>query len=296
MKIICIDCQFNYKLWQNEVTALSSASFNETEMSVLADEIINGNSGTVVLYAMHLMEFKFGGFLDKIKNKTVLIPIGGEALSLGFANVEAEHITAVNRYVLYGGNPNSIALEKYIIAEILKFPSAIAPQPPAEMAFYGIFSFDFDTVYPSLSEYLKANKPDHTYHAAVFTLRHAWVNGNLAVVKAFCDSLRRHGIGAIPVFSSNDENSPEFAQLAEKCFSLGGKVFIQALINLNVFSVKAKNGRSVAEQSVLEYSRLGVPVFAPVQSVYLNEQDWRNSNNPLAQDMPTALITPETSV
>jgi cobaltochelatase CobN len=298
MRIICIDCQFSYTLWQNEVMPVSSGCFNkkefETELDALADDIINGNFRTVVLYTMHLMEFRFGGFLNKIKDKALLIPIGAEAISLGFANAEPEHIAAVNRYVLFGGNANIIALEKYIAAEITRESSAEAPEPPAEMPFFGLFSFDSDAVYPSLDDYLSAKKPAFEHYAGVFTHRYAWINGSLAATKTMCESLERRGIGAIPVFSSNDENSPEFAELVEKCFFLDGKVYIQALVNLNMFAIKAKDGRSVSEQSIVEYAALGVPVFAPVQSHYLTEEDWRNNNNPLAEDMPSALILPET--
>jgi hypothetical protein len=72
MRFICIDCQFNYKLWQNKVTAFSSERFNATELDALLNEIKNDGSSIVVLYAMHMMEFKFGAFLEKIKHKVTV--------------------------------------------------------------------------------------------------------------------------------------------------------------------------------------------------------------------------------
>jgi len=83
------------------------------------------------------------------------------------------------------------------------------------MAFYGIFGFDSQTVYPSLGEYLSAVKPTFAHYVAVFTHRHAWIGGNLAAIQAICEALERQGIGAIPVFSSNDASSPDFAELAD---------------------------------------------------------------------------------
>jgi cobaltochelatase CobN len=163
------------------------------------------------------------------------------------------------------------------------------------MAFYGIFRFDSDVVYTSLRAYLDDVKPPFHNYAAVYTHRHGWTHGNLAAIKAMCESLERHGIGAIPVFSSNDEYSPSFTELADRCFSIDGRVFVQLLINLNIFSIKAKDGRSVSEQSAVEYTRLGVPVFSPIQSHYLTEPEWRGRNNPIAGDMPSALIMPETN-
>jgi cobaltochelatase CobN len=284
LKIICIDCTFNYRLWQTSVITIADGK--QIAPAVLPDE-------TIVLYQMNAMEFPFSEYLNEIKSVATLIPIGGEAASLGLSNAEPEHITMVNQYVLYGGDKNIRSLEQYLALSVLGDTSFAAPELPKETAFDGIFRFDSEEVYPSLSAYLDDVQPKFETFAAVFIHRHAWVNRNLAALKAICEELEKNGIGAVPVFSSSDGNSPDFAGIADRYFSISGKVFIQALVSLNLFAIMAKDGRSVSEQSTKEYERLGVPVFAPVHSYNINESDWKDANNPLTEDMATALILPE---
>ena len=291
MRIICIECSFNYRLWQSEVIAISN--YDAKELERLAAEIIKGIRKTVVLYTSMSMEFAYEGFLGKIKGAAVLVPVGGSAAVLGLGNAEPEHISEINRYITFGRDANIIELEKYLVC-VFGDGSAGIPKLPKQTAFYGIFGFNSDVVYASLEDYLDVSGLQFARYVAIYTHRHAWVNGNLAAIKALSEELMSHGVGAIPVFSSTDKNSPDFAELSELCFYKGGKVFIQGLVIMSMFAVMARGGRTVSEQSIMEFKRLGIPVFSPVQSYYQNESGWRSSNNPLAEDMPSSLIIPET--
>ncbi|MDR1105664.1 MAG: cobaltochelatase subunit CobN, partial [Treponema sp.] len=167
------------------------------------------------------------------------------------------------------------------------------PVPPsAEHPNHGIYSFAAKKLYSSLSSYLA----DYQYkqcenYTGLLIHRYNWLNDDMAPFDVLAKKLEQKGTGVIPVFT--DGNELTFRGLVEKYFSIEGKLFIELLVNNVMFHIKPGEGRSIAEESVLEFDRLGIPVMFPVISLYITEKQWRERTMPVSTDMPFELISPE---
>ena len=301
-RVILIDSPQNYRLWKAEwegsgieLHSLSQEGFTPQELEELAARVEKEPGTTVAVYSSHGMDFRLESFLRRIQPLARLVPVGSEAVLLGLATAKPTHVEAVNRYSIYGGEENARRMGRYVRRHLLEDELEPEPEPPVEIPFDGIFRFDNDTVYPTLASYIAQVPPEFSQYVGVFVHRHGWIRGDMAAVEALCRAVEAQGIGVIAVFSSSDSESKDFRGIVETYFSLEGQLFIQGLFNFQLFAIKAQEGRSVSQQSILELERLNIPVFAPIQSYYLNEKTWRESSNPLTSDMPMGLITPEMS-
>jgi cobaltochelatase CobN len=168
------------------------------------------------------------------------------------------------------------------------------------MPFSGIFSLTGDpsAVYETPEAYLAEQYPcgpPPLGCAGIYLYRYNWVQEELEVFRLLAAALEKEGVGVIPVFSSSDGQSRNFRETVKNYFTINGKLQIELLINFQVYPVRAEEGRSVAEQAILEFEALGIPVLAPAQTFYLTRKAWKKSAMPLSADMPMALIAPEMS-
>jgi cobaltochelatase CobN len=103
--------------------------------------------------------------------------------------------------------------------------------------------------------------------------------------------LQKRGTGVIPVFT--DANTLGFGELIDRYLRVNDTLAVDVLVNNILFLIKPQEDRSNAEESVLEFERLGVPVISPIQSFYISAKQWEETNLPINADMPSALISPE---
>ncbi|MDR0453027.1 MAG: cobaltochelatase subunit CobN [Treponema sp.] len=321
MNIICIDCDGEYRIWrelfpQTEITVESYAQ-NYIRRDAMEGKpakpgaelsasfaAMAGESRTAILFRHHTMDSEVEGFLRNLPREALVVPVGPEAILLGVSTVTAEQLENINRYLVFGGSENVRNAGLYIRLHLLEDTppggeSAGIP-PPREMPFSGLFSLKGDPfkVYETPEQYLKENYPGGPPplgYAGIYLYRYNWVQEDLEVFRLLAAALEKEGVGVIPVFSSSDEKSRTFREMVKTFFTINGKVQIELLVNFQVFPVRAEEGRSIAEQSVLEFEALGVPVLAPVQAFCLTRKAWRERNAPLSADMPMALIAPEMS-
>lgn len=103
------------------------------------------------------------------------------------------------------------------------------------------------------------------------------------------------GIHVICAFSSGGSEHKSFRQVVRDCFQSEGRLLIRALVVAQILPVTPEEGRSIAEQSVLEYEALGIPVFYPVQAFYVSRDEWERKNQPLLEDISNGYTIPEMS-
>ncbi|MCL1879938.1 MAG: cobaltochelatase subunit CobN [Actinomycetia bacterium] len=154
-------------------------------------------------------------------------------------------------------------------------------------------SLDQEAVYGSLQQYFDARTRRFSRYVGLLLHRSQWLRGDMSAPQQLVAELEGQGIGTILAFSSADANSLGFGEICDRYFSVAGELQIELLVNLQLFSTRAEAGRSLREQAVWEYSRLGIPVLNPVQSFFLTAEQWRAAHVPLVADMPSALIAPE---
>ncbi|MDR0722304.1 MAG: cobaltochelatase subunit CobN [Treponema sp.] len=315
--LICIDCDGEYRKWR-ELFAQTKITLESYSQNHIKRNPIQGKPGaelsaslavkarespTVILFRHHTMDAEVEGFLRNLPQEAYILPIGAEAILLGTSTVTGEVLEQINRYLIFGGNENIRNAGRYIRRYLLKDKSAGTDEAipsPREMPFSGIFSLSGDpaVVYETLEPYLREQYPEGPPplgYVGMYLYRYNWVQEELEVFRLLAGALEKEGAGVIPVFSSSDEKARPFREMVNTCFTINGNVQIEVLINFQVFPIKAEEGRSVMEQSILEFETLGIPVLAPVQSFYLTRKAWQKSRMPLSADMPISLITPEMS-
>jgi cobaltochelatase CobN len=321
LHLICIDCDGEYRIW-GKLFAQTGITLESYSQNHIKRNRIQGKPGaafsaslaakarespTVILFRHHTMDAEVEAFLQNLPQEAYILPIGAEAILLGTSTVAGEVLEAINRYLIFGGSENIRNAGRYIQRHLFQEDSSDkstgtdeAIPVPREMPFSGIFSLTGDpaVVYETLELYLREQYPEGPPplgYVGMYIYRYNWVQDELEVFRLLAAALEKEGAGCIPVFSSSDEKSRSFREMVNTCFTLNGKLHIEGLINFQVFPIKAEKGRSVMEQSILEFETLGIPVLAPVQSFYLTREAWRKSTMPLSADMPMSLITPEMS-
>ena len=217
------------------------------------------------------------------------MPIGTDAILLGCGTADPIHVEEINKYLLYSGSDNIIGAGNYIRKHLLGDERVPAAPTPLEKPFDGILSLDSGEVYYSLGEFTA--KREFESYVGMLVNRQNWVRDDLAGERELVRRIEERGIGVIPVFSNAGSNSLSFDEVMDTYFSIDGRLKIKALNNFQTFGIKAQDGNTVAEQSVIEFERLGIPIVSPIRSFYLTKEQWRELTVPISADMPSALIT-----
>lgn len=120
-------------------------------------------------------------------------------------------------------------------------------------------------------------------------------DGNYEPFRILKKELERRGIGSICAYSSGGAPHRSFREITEDYFKSDGELLVQGLVAAQILPVSPEEGRSIAEQSILEFETLGVPVFFPVQAFYINKEEWERKNQPLLEEISYAYTIPEMS-
>lgn len=304
---LCSNGESDSEVW-NEISLAENITYKmfgyrDMETAEKQQEIIDAISEKIaddevaILFSNHSMDKAIEEFLMNLPKTALLLPIGTDAIRMNNGTVPLAAIMELNRYFVYGGRENIIGAVCYIRQNVFMDKTAGEVPLPVEKAFDGIYALDRDKVYSSLTEFLSAEKNKYDSYVGILSHRSAWIKGNLQVEKALAEKLHQAGIGVIPVFSYGNSGetikSYDFCGIIENYFSLNKKLYIDALVNFQMHLIRAKDGLNVSEQSVLEYSKLDIPIFHPIDSYYLTEEKWREYDNPLAFGMQSGMTNPE---
>ncbi|MCL2136208.1 MAG: cobaltochelatase subunit CobN [Coriobacteriia bacterium] len=247
----------------------------------------------LVLYRHMTMDANVEEYFRSLPSKAMRLPIGAEAIMLDRGNANPVFAEQLNQYLLYSGEENTLNAGRYILKNLMHIAGIDQIDAPIPTPFDGIFSFVTDRVYTSLDEYFQDVGKSFPHYVGIITHRQAWLRGSMPALRLLVEKLESFGVGAVLVFTYAGLNSLSFREVSKVYFSIGDELQIDALINLQLFAIRAEEGNSVAEQSVIEYERLGIPVLSPVQSNYIDFDQWLMSMTPLSADLPSALIIPE---
>lgn len=254
---------------------------------------IDAAGRAVLLFRLEMSVPELESFFRDIGTRALLIPLGSEAVALCAHAIAGIDVENINRYVINGGGENILRAAAYIRKKLLGESGIPEPLPPVEKPFDGIFSAVSEKTWNSLPEYLAEKGKNFPAYAGWLIHRHNWNRGDFSEVAAAEKAFAKRNIGLIPVFSNSNQNCLSFPELIERYFSLDGRLAVDALINGQLFAVRAQGERSVFEQTAFEYQKLDIPVINPIHSFHLTEDEWRKNGTPLSMDMSTAYITPE---
>jgi cobaltochelatase CobN len=254
----------------------------------------------IVLFRHMSMDIAVEQFFRDLPSQAMLVPIGSEAVLIGNSNADPLKIEGLNRYLHYSGVENTANAGLYVLKHLVGVADIDEIAPAIETPFDGLFNFINDDIFYSLESALGQAEYYNRYecfshHVGILVHRHNWLRKEMATVMALVEALEAKGVGVIPVFSNANSDCLSFREIVEVYFSLEGELQIDALINMQMFAVRAEAGLSVAEQSVLEFERMAIPVISPIQSTYLTTSAWREAATPLSLDVSNALIAPEMS-
>ena len=306
--LICLGLEAEYGFWKKNWNAIGKESESNVELTqLIQDEIddvkklselreaMEQKEKTVVVYNCHGKCHNLPEWLKNLPEQVVRIPVGSEALLLNCQNVSGDMVEVINRYLLYGGDDNLSHAE--IFLRKVYFGECMEEEVPApiELAFDGIIENDSEKVYGSLQEYLASQSRQYEKYVGMLVHRHYWIRNDLESFWILKKHLEERGIGVVCVFSNGNSNCKNFNQITEIYFSKNGKLFISALVMAQMLPIMPKDGRSIAEQSVIEFEKLGIPVFHPVQSYYLTEEEWTKKIHPMTEELSNGYIIPEMS-
>ncbi|MCL2045371.1 MAG: cobaltochelatase subunit CobN [Oscillospiraceae bacterium] len=300
-QVFCFGCEAEYKIWQGdfenagiEITSIAlNATLHKESREAVLEQLNTAMEITkpLVVFSHQSMNLEVEKFYLSLPEDASILPIGTEAALLGKSTVDGVHVEEINKYLHYSGMENIVQAGRYIRKHLLDDIDVGEINPPTHTPFEGIFSFDNDEVYYSLEEYLALN--NYSSYVGLLVNRVHWLRGDLEGEKELTRSIEALGIGVIAVFSNPNPGNMSFEEVAETYFSIDGKAVIELLINTQLFAIRAQDGNSVSEQSVIEFEKLGVPVIFPIRSSFLTQEEWREQMVPLSLDMPSSLITPE---
>lgn len=303
MYMVCFGCEAEYWIWKSPFEntgvdmelVIQNDMENTVRMHQVREQIHSRISEELVLilFQMNSMDLNTETFFKTLSDKVMIVPVGSSAILLGCASADEKDVLEINRYLVYGGEDNVKNAGDYILKNLLGQEIEKEIPLPVEKPFDGIFSFAGERVYDSLKDYLQNASKTFQYYVGILIHRDSWMKKDYECVRMLAEELKRMGIGTIPVFSNSNSNCLEFDEIVRQYFSENGVLKIRCLVNEQMFLIRAKEERSVAEQSVFEFGKLDIPVLHPIQSFYLTKRQWQEKLIPFSADMPNALITPE---
>ncbi len=156
----------------------------------------------------------------------------------------------------------------------------------------GLVDLESGRLYASLEEY-----PLDGFSRRVGILLHrdTTLRGEYEAFRILKRELEKRDLGCICAFSGSGAPYKSFRQVVDLFFRRNGTLLISALVSGQILPVTPEEGRSVAGQSILEFSDLDIPVFSPVQAFYVSRSEWEEKNQPLREDISSWYTVPEMS-
>lgn len=265
-----------------------------------------GNDWDVLMIRGSASSEELRPWLDCLKPRGFVVPVGSEAVSCSWATVSGRLVQWFNEYLYFGGRENC-ARALQLLETAVDGGDAETVPPPVERPFQGICDFcgedGCEDVWPDFSSYRSAMEPlapagGYGGCVGILTHRALVMQGEIQAEKAVARELFSRGI--LPVLAFHNGMGEEargqlrLEDAVDLCFCCGpGELEIQVLLLLTAHSVEAKDGRSVYEEAALLFSRWDIPVFHPIVPMFCTRKQWLKDSSPLTQELSWCYITPE---
>ncbi|HII98292.1 MAG TPA: cobaltochelatase subunit CobN [Methanoregula sp.] len=240
--------------------------------------------------------------IKEIGTKVPVISLGYDPSFFAYSSVSPRIVTTCQTYIVNSGEENYRNLLQYIERELLGGTSEVSP--PLDLPWEGIYHPDSPAAFTCVDEYLAWYQPripkGLPYIGIIFS-RVTWASDNTAIEDALIQSLEAQGLGVIPAFTYaiRDPNvgAKGMMYVIEQYFVKEGKPRIDALIKLVPFLLGTSRGDDYREKTAAEcgvdlLTRLNIPVFHPVISMYKSIDQWQESTG-LTLDTGWAVAMPE---
>lgn len=240
--------------------------------------------------------------IKEIGKKVPVISLGYDPVFFAHSTVSPRIVTTCQTYVVNSGDRNYRNLLRFIGNEVLGENSDA--EPPEDLPWEGIYHPGAPTVFTGIDEYLawygphmQAGRP----LVGIIFSRVTWASSNTAIEDQLIQSLEAQGMNVIPAFTYaiRDPNvgAKGMMYVIGQFFMRDGKPRIDAVIKLVPFLLGTSRGddyrgKTAAESGVELLTRLNIPVFHPVISMYKSIDQWRESTG-LTLDTGWAVAMPE---
>lgn len=235
--------------------------------------------------------------------KTVpVISLGYDPSFFAYSSVSPRIVATCQTYIVNSGNENYRNLLRFIRREVLG--DAVDTAPPADLPWEGIYHPAAPAPFVDIDAYLAwylPRIPEGRPLVGLIFSRVTWASSNTAIEDTLIRSLEAQGLGVIPAFTYaiRDPNvgAKGTMYVIDQYFVRNGSPRIAAIIKLVPFLLGTSRGddyrgKTAAESGVELLTRLNIPVFHPVISMYKSIDQWRESTG-LTLDTGWAVAMPE---
>lgn len=240
--------------------------------------------------------------IKDIGKRVPVISLGYDPSFFAHSSVAPRVVTTCQTYVVNSGDENYINLIRFIEKEVLG--RNVEASPPADLPWEGIYHPDAPDVFVDIDAYLAwylSHIPEGRPLVGMIFSRVTWASSNTAIEDTLIRSLEAQGLGVIPAFTYaiRDPNvgAKGMMYVIDEYFVKDGRPRIDAMIKLVPFLLGTSRGddyrgKTAAESGVDLLTRLNIPVFHPVISMYKSVDQWRDSTG-LTLDTGWAVAMPE---
>ncbi len=275
------------------------------EVPEKVDEALNSMRAADAILLYHTSDLFWERIDKEIKEIGLTVPVislGYDPSFFAYSSVSPRIVTTCQTYVVNSGEENYQNLLRYIERELLGGSSEVSP--PLDLPWEGIYHPAASAAFSNIDDYLSWYKPSLPEDAPLIGLifsRVTWASDNTAIEDALIQSLEAQGLGVIPAFTYaiRDPNvgAKGMMYVIDQYFVKEGKPRIDALIKLVPFLLGTSRGddyrgKTAAECGVDLLTRLNIPVFHPVISMYKSIDQWQESTG-LTLDTGWAVAMPE---
>ena len=269
------------------------------------DEALESMRAADVVILYHTSDMFWERIDKEIKSigKTVpVISLGYDPAFFAYSSVSPRIVTTCQAYITNSGDKNYKNLLHFIEKEL--FGGTCDAAPPADVPWEGLYHPDAPVAFTEVNEYLAWYTPhmrqDGPFVGLIFS-RVTWASSNTAIEDTLIQSLEAQGLNVIPAFTYAIRDASVGAKgmmyVIDQYFVKDGVPRIDALIKLVPFLLGTSRGddyrgKTAIESGVELLTRLNIPVFHPVISIYKSIDQWRESTG-LTLDTGWAVAMPE---
>jgi cobaltochelatase CobN len=269
------------------------------------DEAIRSMKTADVILLYHTSDMFWEQIDKEIKTigKTVpVISLGYDPSAWVHSTVRPQVVTTCQTYITNNGEENFRNLLRYIEKELFGRGNAVVP--PIDVPWEGLYHPYAPSAFTRVEDYLAWYTPlartDAPFVGIIFS-RVTWASSNTAIEDMLIRSLEAQGLNVIPAFTYAVRDDTVGARgmvwVVSEYFTKNGVARIDAMIKLVPFLLGTSRGddyqgKTAAESGVEILTRLNIPVFHPIISLYKSIEQWRESTG-LTLDTGWAVAMPE---
>jgi len=237
-----------------------------------------------------------------IGKTTPVISLGYDPSYWVFSTVSPRIVTTCQTYITNNGEENFRNLLKFIKKEL--FNQDVVVIPPIAVPWEGLYHPEapsaFTTIDDYLSWYSEREQINAPYVGIIFS-RVTWASSNTSIEDMLIRSLESTGLNVIPAFTyairDDSLGARGMTYVISEYLMKDDSPRVDAIIKLVPFLIGTSKGddyrgKTTAESGVELLTRLNIPIFHPVISMYKSVEQWRESTG-LTLDTGWAVAMPE---